>query len=213
MKHLSLKERSYLIIKEKILNGDFEPGSRIREDILAEEISISRTPVREAINLLSAEGFLNNIPRKGIFMIDPTKEEIIDMLEVRIVLECLAVEKFIDVMKNEDISALENILDEFKEALEKEDYKKCNKLDSAFHMTIAKTVGNKMLSKFLSEIDDFMQIARYIEKKADSKAKNEKTLQEHSKILNYIKERDKAAARQAIIENIWTMKKNLNIDK
>jgi len=107
MKHLSLKERSYLIIKEKILNGDFEPGSRIREDILAEEISISRTPVREAINLLSAEGFLNNIPRKGIFMIDPTKEEIIDMLEVRIVLECLAVEKFIDVMKNEDISALE----------------------------------------------------------------------------------------------------------
>jgi len=211
MEHLSLKERAYNIIKNKILNGDFEPGSRVREDILAEEISISRTPVREAINLLSAEGFLNNSPRKGIFMIELSKEEIIDILDLRIVLECLAVDRLIDVMEPEHIQVLEKIMDEFKEALDNGDYKKCNKLDSYFHMTIAKLTGNKMLVKFLSEIDDFMQITRNIEKKVDSKAKNEKTLMEHRIILGYIKNHDKLAAKKALTDNIQTMKKNLNI--
>ncbi len=211
MQHLSLKESAYQIIKKKILNGEFDPGSRIREDILAEEISMSRTPVREAVNQLSAEGFLNNIPRKGIFLIELTDEKIQEMLELRIVLECLAVDRLIERLEEKHIHILEEIVNDFKDALVKEDYHRCNQLDSRFHLEIASMSGNRKLIKFLSEIEDFMHIARNIEKKVMAKEKNERTLIEHTHILNAIKERDRETAKKEIKSNIETMKENLGV--
>lgn len=213
MRHLSLKERAYNIIKSKILNGEFELGSRIREDILAEEISMSRTPVREAINQLTAEGLLKNIPRRGIFSIELTEKEINDMLELRTVLEYLAVDHFIDKMEEIYIQILENNITEFKEALKKEDFIRCNELDSRFHQEIANVTGNSKLIKFLSEIEDFMRIARNVEKKVMPKDKNEITLKEHMKIFDALKKRDRDAAKREIKDNIETMKKNLGIIK
>ncbi len=213
MYYLSLKERAYNIIKEKILNGEFEPGSRIREDLLAEEISMSRTPVREAVNQLSAEGFLNNVPRKGIFSIELTEKEICEMLELRIELEYLAVDRFIDRMNEKHIQVLNEIMAEFKENLFDEDYTQCNRLDSRFHMEIATVSGNKKLIRFLSEIEDFMHIARNVEKKQSPKVKNERTLFEHARIIDAVKNRDKDTARQEIKNNIETMKINLGMSE
>jgi DNA-binding GntR family transcriptional regulator len=211
MVHLSLKENAYKIIKEKLLNLEFEPGSRIREDLLAQEISMSRTPVREAINQLSAEGLVNNIPRKGIFVIQLTPQEISDFLEIREVLEILAVENCIKKIEDEKLGVLENILKEFETAWFKENFKKCNSLDSRFHLEIAKVSNNKKLIEFLGEIEDFMHIARAIEKKIQPKSKNELTLREHKTILEAIKKRDIEEARNAIRANIRTMKANLGI--
>jgi len=211
MEHLSLKESAYRIIKEKLLNLEYEPGSRIREDLLAQEISMSRTPVREAINQLSAEGFVNNIPRKGVFAIELTPEEIGDLLDVREPLEMLAIEKCIKKISEEHISALENNIKEFEAALLAEDFKTCNVLDSKFHLEITAVSNNKKLIEFIKEIEDFMQIARGIEKKTNPKMKNELTLQEHKNILEAIKNRDVEAAKEAIKINIRTMKANLGL--
>ncbi|NLI91924.1 MAG: GntR family transcriptional regulator [Peptococcaceae bacterium] len=211
MEHLSLKESAYRIIKEKLLNLEFEPGSRIREDLLAQEISMSRTPVREAVNQLSAEGFLNNIPRKGIFVMQLTSQEISDFLDIREALETLAIENCIRKIKEEQLKLLDSILSEFETALAKDNYKKCNMLDSKFHLEIANVSNNKKLIEFLGEIEDFMHIARAIEKKAQPKEKNILTLQEHKAILNAIQNKDVQGARDAIKVNIKTMKENLGI--
>lgn len=211
MEHLSLKESAYKIIKEKLLNLEFDPGSRIREDLLAQEISMSRTPVREAINQLTAEGLINNIARKGIFVVQLTREEISHLLDVREALEKLAADNCIDRITQAQFSNLEAIMKDFQSALAKEDYKKCNSLDSKFHLEIAKISENKKLIEFLGEIEDFMSIARSIEKKEQPKRKNEITLKEHMDILDSIKNRDKEAAKKAITANIRTMKANLGL--
>jgi DNA-binding GntR family transcriptional regulator len=211
MKHLSLKEKAYEMIKQKILNGDFEPGSRIMEEMLAEEISMSRTPVREAINSLSAEGFINNIPRKGIFFTMVTKEELKDLIDIRIDLERMAVRKCIEKINKKGIQVLEENIESFRLALQSQDYKKCNELDSVFHREIANITGNKKLIKFLKEVEDFMLIARTIEKKSSPKEKNDLTLTDHCEVLDSIKKKDTEGAVSAIDKNINRMVKNLGI--
>jgi len=212
MEHLSLKESAYKIVKDKLLNLEYEPGSRIREDLLAQEISMSRTPVREAINQLSAEGLVNNIPRKGIFVVQLTPQEISHFLDIREVLEMLAVENCIKNIDQSQWEILEEIQKEFALALADDDFKRCNTLDSQFHLEIAKVSNNKKLIEFLGEIEDFMHIARAIEKKTQPKQKNELTLHEHRTILEAIKNKDSDKARTAIRANIKTMKGNLGIN-
>ncbi|MGI6778452.1 MAG: GntR family transcriptional regulator [Acetivibrionales bacterium] len=213
MQHLSLKQRAYKIIKEKMFNGEFEPGSRIREDLLAEEISMSRTPVREAINQLSAEGLVKNIPRKGIYFISFSTEEIVDLLDVRESLEVLAVSRCIEKIKPEQLQRLRDNLDEFEFMLSQKKYKECNELDSSFHREIAAISDNSKLIEYLSEIEDIMLIARTVEKKESPESKNKLTLKEHSKILDCISNADKTGAVKAVKENIERMKKNLGINQ
>lgn len=209
MKHLSLKETAYELIKQKIINGDFEPGSRIMEESLAEEISMSRTPVREAINQLAAEGLIENVPRKGIFFTLVSKDETKDLLDLRMILESFAVKKCVEKINQQTIQILEKNIEEFKLALKMQDYKKCNELDSIFHREIANISGNKKLIKFLREVEDFMLIARTIEKKSSPEIKNELTISDHIEILDAIKNKDMEKAANSIEKNIIRMRKNL----
>jgi len=211
MYHLSLKENAYHIIKEKIFNGDLEPGMRIREDLLAEEISMSRTPVREAVNQLSAEGFIRNVSRRGLYIIEFSPDEIIELLEVREQLEILAITKCIDKITAVQLKHLQNIIDEFESMLSKQMFRECNELDSRFHQEIAAISGNKKLIELLGEIEDFMKIARSVEKKVLPKEKNQLTLQEHTRILDCIRINNKIGAVDAISVNINRMKKNLGL--
>ncbi|HEY8344582.1 MAG TPA: GntR family transcriptional regulator [Bacillota bacterium] len=211
--HLSLKQRAYQLIKEKLLNQEFSPGARIREDLLAEEIEMSRTPVREAINQLTAEGFIKNIPRKGLYCIEPTQKEIADLLSVRKYLEMLAIEQCVEKITGEDLDELDRYIKLYEEALAVEDFKTCNKYDSAFHMGIAKATKNQRLIKFLSEIDDFMHIARAMEKKTMPKDRAEKALNQHKKILAYIRSGEVEMARKEMINNIRSLEEHLGLSK
>ena len=124
MQHLGLKQRAYNIIKAKLINLELQPGSRIREDILMEEISMSRTPVREAMNLLVAEGFIKSVPRKGLFAIQLSNDEIKGLLDVRECLEKLALQKCIEEIDNQQIEEIKQLTKNFEEALDAEDYGK-----------------------------------------------------------------------------------------
>lgn len=211
--HLSLKQRAYQLIKEKLLNQEFTPGARIREDLLAEEIQMSRTPVREAINQLTAEGYIKNISRKGLYCIELTQKEIADLLSVRKYLEMLSIEQCVEKITGEDLDELDQYIKLYEEALAEEDFKKCNKYDSAFHMRIAKVTKNQRLIKFLSEIDDFMHIARAMEKKTMPKDRAEKALNQHKKILAYVKSGDTEMARKELINNIYSLEEHLGLGK
>jgi DNA-binding GntR family transcriptional regulator len=211
MEHLVLKEKAYRIIKEKLLRLEFEPGSRIREDRLAQEISMSRTPVREAINRLTAEGFIKNIPRRGLFFVKIETEEIKELLDVRQALEILAVEKCIEKISPEQLKNLEKVFEEIERSLKAGNYIHCNELDSKFHREITKISGNKKLIDFCSDIEDYMYIARAQEKETHTRKKNKCALQEHRLILDCIKNKDQFGAQKAMLINIMSMKRNLGI--
>ena len=209
MKHPSLKEIAYQAIREKILAGSFPPGERIREDQLAAEISMSRTPVREAINQLAAEGLVNNIPRRGIYLRSISPEQLAELLDVRKALETLSVRRCAERADQDTVRQLEAIQQDFARALAEHDYGACNQLDSRFHREIARLSGNGALARFLADIEDTMLIARQLEKRTDSERKNRITLEEHARILACVAARDAEGAVQAVIANLNRMQLNL----
>lgn len=83
----SLKEKVYEILKEMIISGKLKYNERIEEDALATSLEVSRTPVREAINKLEQEGWINIIPRRGMFVSNVSLKEINDIFQVRLNLE------------------------------------------------------------------------------------------------------------------------------
>lgn len=205
----SLNEAAYSIIREKILLGEFELGSRIREDELAEEISISRTPVREAINRLVADGIIIKKSQRGLYLIDPDPEQIKDSIDIRVSLEKLAVRKCIERSTDEELTEISNSLDEFEKALNRKDYDACNTLDSEFHFLIVKLSKNSRLMSLLNDLSAFFQLVRKEEKRSHPQLKNICTLEEHRTIEQAIKSRDIAAAKEAVEANIQTMRRNL----
>jgi DNA-binding GntR family transcriptional regulator len=209
--HKSLNEVAYGMIKEQIIQGKYELGSRIREDHLAEEISMSRTPVREAINRLVSEGLIINRARKGLYLIDPSIEEIGHYIDIRIALEKLAVEKCIETATDEQLAQISDALDEFEFRLKKEKYDFCNQLDGEFHLLIAELSGNTKLHGMLQDLSSFFLQTRVWEKKVHPQEKNERTLREHKIIYEAIRNRDCITAMNAIADNIDTMRSNLRV--
>lgn len=210
MKHRSLNETAYDIIREKILKGEFEPGSRLREDLLAEEISMSRTPVREAFNRLVADGLIINRARKGLYLIQPEDGEIEEYIDIRCSLEKLSVEKCIVNITPEQKETIHSNLQKFKAALEQGDFETCNSLDADFHMAIARIANNQKLLVLLKELSAFFQLARRTEKRKHPREKNEQTYKEHSHIVEAILASDVDAACRAMTVNIETMRTNLH---
>jgi len=209
-KHMSLNQVAYNMIKEKIIQGEFEPGSRIREDHLADEIAMSRTPVREAINKLVSEGLIINKARKGLYLIDPSGEEVENFLDIRIALEKLSIEKCIEHIDEKGLDEISDALDEFEFRLKKKKFEVCNLLDGEFHLLIAKLSCNDKLHTMLRELSLFLYLMRCWGKRMNAKEKNEGTLDEHRIIYKAILDRDVEAAKKAIVLNISAMRDHLH---
>lgn len=213
LKHPILREQAYAIIKNKLLNQEIAPGARIREDVLAEEISMSRTPVREAVNQLAAEGFISYVPRKGLFAVELSRKELQDLLDVRLSLELLSVDRCIDLIDEDgkQLVSVKRILKKWEQAIENGRYHECNGFDSEFHIGIAHLTQNIKLITYLQDIGAFMQIARVTEKKRFTEEMFESSFIEHKEICAAIERKDRETAFDAVRENIQNMKMNMGI--
>jgi DNA-binding GntR family transcriptional regulator len=212
MNHLSLKENAYHIIKQKILDGEIKLGDRIREDLLAEEIAMSRTPVREAINQLSVEGLIINIPRKGIYNINFDEDEMNNILEIREALEILTVRECINKITEPQLEKLKSINEKLVTQFADNNYYECSHLDREFHNEVAVITGNKKLIKFLAEIGDYIQIMRNI-KSEDYLKRLQLAIDEHQLMVRYIEDKDLQSCIRIIKSHVEMMKENLGISK
>jgi DNA-binding GntR family transcriptional regulator len=202
MAHPSLKEIAYDRIRKRMLNHEFEPGGRIREDLLADELSMSRTPVREAINQFMAEGLIVNKPRKGLFFVELTSKEILDILRVRERLEALAIDECIEKIDPQGVAGLSAILDEFEQTCSEKDFQEHYRVDSRFHKAIAELSGNRKLIEFIYEIEDLMRIVRGLKTPDFSEAKREKAIDLHRRIVRCMENRDTSGAKAALTQII-----------
>ena len=143
VKFAGLKEYVYHEIKQRLINNTIKPGERIWEEEIAAELEVSRTPVREAINRLIAEEFVENRPRKGIFAAEISKEELRKMLDIRLALEVLSVSQCCKLINDEEMDELKAIFESYKRKMEEGEYEKASQLDSKMHRFIAKTADNK----------------------------------------------------------------------
>ncbi|HBW12591.1 MAG TPA: hypothetical protein DEF30_02045 [Proteiniclasticum sp.] len=209
MKISGLKEYVYQELKNKLIMNHFKPGERIWEEHLAEELGVSRTPVREAINQLVAEGFIENRPRKGIFAAEITKDELRKMLDVRLALESLAIKECCKNITEEQMKELDAIYQTFAKALEDEEYSKASQWDSEIHRFIAQVANNKKLAAYVNDIQDVFAYTRGYNIKW-TKEKADRSIWEHKKIIEAIKSRNEEVAIEIVQKDIDSMRELLS---
>ena len=208
LKISGLKEYAYHGLKKKLMEGVIKQGERIWEEEIAEEFGVSRTPVREAINRLIAEGFIENRPRKGVFAAALSTEDLIKMLDVRIVLETLSVERCCGLITDEEVEELKGIYDSYKANLETKDFGKASQLDSSIHKFIANVSGNKKLIEYIDDIQDFFAYTRAVSVVWDE-GKIQRSLADHEALVSAISVRDTEKAKIIILKDIERMRELL----
>ena len=202
-----LRELVFENIREAIINGHLKPGERLMEIQLAEELGVSRTPVREAIRKLELEGFVVMIPRKGAYVTDITIKDIVDVFELRWALEALAAELAAERATEEEIEQMERHLLELAKVVEEQDVKKIVEIDTKFHETIYTASRNKRLGQILSLLGELIQRYRTLTLSKSERIKV--TMEEHRAIVEALAARDPQRAGRLAQEHIESAENSL----
>lgn len=147
-----LKTEVARLLREAILSGDLASGSKLNERELAENMGISRGPIREAIRGLTAEGLLVHVPRKGTHVSSISVEEAGQISSLRMALEGLAARLAVRNLTGEDFSRLQVLVDRMIESAARKDYKSLLDADFEFHRLVDSRSDHRYLMKFLAEI-------------------------------------------------------------
>ena len=202
--HKPLREIVYEELKRQIMVGEIAPGTRMMEVELAEEMGVSRTPVREAIRKLEKEGLVTIEPRRGAYASDISAKDMVDILEVRQDLEGMAAGIAAQKITDEGRIELENIARKYKDSVDREDIEEIIKNDEACHKYIVSLSGNKTLIKMVSQVQELALRFRYIYYEDFSRFKNQPS--EHQAIVDAIAGGDVAGARKYAEEHLAGLK-------
>jgi DNA-binding GntR family transcriptional regulator len=159
-----LSEMAYEAIKEHILTSDLRgqhPDGRLDEKLLVDQLRMSRTPVREAINRLVAEGFLEMLPYKGVFIAKKTSKDILSILLVRATLEGMAARLATSNFRREDFIKMRTMFSIFSEStLENQRYE-FSLANIKFHEFILERSGCDTLIDIAKSLFDHMRLIRF----------------------------------------------------
>lgn len=194
---LPLRDEVFNTLRERILKGSLKPGERLMEIHLADQLGVSRTPIREAIRMLELEGLVKMVPRKGAQVARISREDLQDVLEVRKALDTLAVKLACDRIDEREIEKLKEAEADFERILESGDTTQIAEADVAFHDVIQAASKNKRLKSMISNLAE--RIYRYRFEYIKQQSDGGKTLvDEHRAIISYIEERNTDEAIKAI---------------
>lgn len=195
-----LREIVFETLREAIISATLKPGERLMEIQLAEEMGVSRTPVREAIRKLELEGFVVMVPRKGAYVAGISMKDIADVFEIRAALESLAAGLAAERITEEELEQLERILVKIGECVQKNDLGQLIDVDTEFHDTLYKACRNERLVQIVSNLREQIQRARTASLSTPGRMKD--ALEEHKKIVEAVSERNVELAQQLAREHI-----------
>ena len=202
--HRPLREIVYEELKREILVGEIAPGTRMMEIELADEMGVSRTPVREAIRKLEKEGLVTIEPRKGAYASDVSIKDMVDVLEVREDLEAMAAAMAAQKVNKDEKQALIEATMQYKEAVESERTEDIIRCDEKFHQLIVNCSGNKTLVQLFSQVQELALRFRYLY--YDDFSRYERMPMEHREIEEAILSGDYEKARVAAGEHVKKLK-------
>lgn len=191
--HRPLREIVYEELKRQIMIGEIPPGTRMMEVELAEDMGVSRTPIREAIRKLEKEGLVSIEPRRGAYASDISIKDMVDVLEVREFLEGMAAGLAAKKINDEEIETLKKATATYKKAVENGNTEEIIKEDELFHKLIVDCSGNKTLIQMINQVQELALRFRYIYYEDFSRYRN--MPYEHQEILDAILSGDSEKAR------------------
>ena len=214
LSHANINQRVYEILRERILSKHFAPGQRLNVRAISAQLGVSRTPLKDALNRLAAEGLVEIRPRSGTYVTAPSLTDIEQLLDVRRLLEVYAVELAIRRVGEPELAQIRDLVAQLRELVQHDDwrsiYQRHVELDYQLHRLIVCWSGNEQLQKVWEEVNVHVQISRMRYRQASSQL--DLAQEEHERILGAFEVRDVAAARQAIDQHIERTKHLLRQD-
>lgn len=204
---LPLRDVVFNTLRRAILTGQLKPGERLMEVHLANQLGVSRTPIREAIRKLELEGLVNMVPRRGAEVARITEKSLRDVLEVRRALDALSVELACERITQPDIERLYQACQEFEKAAGSEEASVIAKADVALHDIIVEAAGNKRLQQLVNNLSEQMYRYRFVYIKEESQ--HDTLIAEHREIYESIAQRDKERAARAASIHIDNQEKSI----
>ena len=205
----SLRDKVFNAIRESILEGKYQQGDVLRETVIANELHVSRTPVREAIRQLELEGLVQSIPNKETVVSGITQEDVQDIFMIRNKLEGLAGKRAAERITEEELEKMEEVLALTQFYIVKNDINHINELDHKFHDIIYEATQSKILKHLLSDFHAYVQKTRKESIATPGRAK--RLLEEHTAIYEAIKNRDAQKVETLITKHVQNVTTNMHL--
>lgn len=200
VENLTLWQRVYDHLRTGILEGELEPGTELAEVALSEQLGVSRGPIREAIGRLAAEGLVNVRPRRGAVVRSLTKDEFLELYQVREALERMAVQLAVPRLTEEqcdELAALNAVMDAHAARNDVEGFFQAN-VD--FHARLLEASGNVKLQELYRQL--LGQLGRYRLRSLTLRGNLQRSVSEHAAIVRAAKRGDADRAAQLMAEHI-----------
>ena len=203
-----LSQKVYRILKTRIINGNLKPGEKILEVNIANQLGVSRTPVREALQKLAANGFVKVTPNLGMMVVGFSLEDLQEVLQTRIALEGFAASVAAKKIKPEEIAKLEEMIKKMSISIYKNDVVAYSELNALFHNLILKVCGNMRLMKICNNLSSSDHRFR-IRSLRNNPERLKYSLKEHQDIIEALKRKDAEQAERLSKEHIENVLKNI----
>lgn len=196
-------------VREDILNGKYANGDKIVEAKLADELGVSRTPVREALKQLELDGLVESLPNRGVVVKGITTQDIEDIYSIRLAIEAIAARWSVERMEDEEIEQLKEIYDLMEFYTFKEDVEKTFELNTKFHETMYRGTKSRYLEHVLKDFQLFIKSTRSESLKSEGRI--DRALKEHKFILEAFLERNTEKAVEAVVNHIVNSRTNVSM--
>jgi len=210
--YLSLKNHVYNYISEKINEGSLHPDDKLNEVQISEELNVSRTPVREALIQLAADGYLENLPRRGFKVKKIDEKTAIEIYNIIGPLDGRAAYLSVDNITDRDIEQMEFLAASMDSAIEKSLFDKFYEIQLEFHNVYISKCDNEQLISLINQVKKTFIRKKYaIDENINMQEILKNTNSEHHKIIELFKARDKCGLQDYIRDIHWC-KENAKFD-
>ena len=196
----SLTEQAYAAIKQKIITLGFGPGTYLNIAAISQQLGVGRTPVHQAVSRLAHEGMIEVMPRKGMIVKPVSFQDVVQIIEARVVNESYCVRLAAENARRGDIAALEDILAIAGRAAEAGDTERMMLADRDFHCALSGIAGNAVLADILRNLHE--RSLRFWFISLHQSAHQREVAREHADIVAAIRNRDPNRAEQAMRDHI-----------
>ena len=175
-------------LRELIMSGELQEGDKIKEDKLCSSMGISKTPLREALRVLSVEGLIRLVPNRGSFVSTPTFEEIREMFDVMSVLEGVCARAAAEKMGEKDLAALEKLHKKLEENHRRKAQREYIRINNRYHSFVQKLAGNRTLNQIVNGLRQKILLYRY--QSLNLPERFAQSIQEHRDLLEAFRNKD-----------------------
>jgi DNA-binding GntR family transcriptional regulator len=200
VENLTLWQRVYDHLRTEIFEGRLEPGAELIEVALAEQLGVSRGPLREAIGRLAAEGLVTVSPRRGAVVRSLSKEEFLELYQVREALERMAVQLAVPRLTDEQFEELVALNEEMEAHATRNEVESFFEVNVAFHARLLEASGNGKLQELYRQL--LGQLGRYRLRSLTLRGNLQRSVSEHKAILRAARHGDSERAAQLMAEHI-----------